>query len=85
MWASRRSTTTDGFYVTERSVSAWQNGLAVAGDFLSAAAFLGIMGATALTGLSGFYIAISVPTTFVLVALIVAAHFVVLIDRSALL
>lgn len=72
MWASRRSTTTGGFYVAERSVSAWQNGLAVAGDFLSAAAFLGIMGATALTGLSGFYIAISVPTTFVLVALIVA-------------
>lgn len=72
VWASRRSTTTGGFYVAERGISAWQNGLAVAGDFLSAAAFLGIMGATALTGLSGFYIAISVPTTFVLMALIVA-------------
>lgn len=70
--ASRRSGTTGGFYVAAQSVSAWQNGMAVAGDFLSAAAFLGIMGATALTGLSGFYIAISVPTTFVLVALVVA-------------
>ncbi len=70
--AARRSTTTNGFYVAEHGVAAWQNGMAIAGDFLSAAAFLGILGATALTGLSGFYIAISVPTTFVLVALIVA-------------
>jgi len=70
--ASRRSRTTTGFYVAGQGISAWQNGMAIAGDFLSAAAFLGILGATALTGLSGFYIAISVPTTFVLVALIVA-------------
>ena len=71
-WASRRSRTTGGFYVAEQGISAWQNGTAIAGEFLSAAAFLGIVGATALTGLSGFYLAISVPTTFVLVALIVA-------------
>ena len=71
-FAARRSRTTAGFYVAGQGVQPWQNGMAIAGDFLSAAVFLGILGATALTGLSGFYIAISVPTTFVLVALVVA-------------
>lgn len=70
--AARRAGSTGSFFVADRSVGAWQNGMAIAGDFLSAAAFLGILGATALTGLSGFYVALSVPTTFVLMALLVA-------------
>lgn len=70
--ASRRAASTGGFFVAESSIGPAQNGMAIAGDFLSAAAFLGILGATAITGLPGFYVALSVPTTFVLMALLVA-------------
>lgn len=72
VWASRRAASTGGFFVAESSIGPGQNGMAIAGDFLSAAAFLGILGATAISGLSGFYVALSVPTTFVLMALLVA-------------
>ncbi|TQI65350.1 cation/acetate symporter [Bosea sp. AK1] len=72
LWGLRRSRTTGGFFTADSGVSPGQNGMAIAGDFLSSAAFLGIVGATALNGLSGFYLAISVPTTFVLMALIIA-------------
>lgn len=70
--ALRRSRTSSGYFVADGGFTPGQNGMAIAGDFLSAAAFLGITGATALHGLSGFYLAISVPTTFVLVTMIIA-------------
>lgn len=40
-WASRRTLTAEGFYAADRNVSALQNGIATAGDYLSAASFLG--------------------------------------------
>ena len=41
------------FYAAGRSVSALQNGLALAGDYMSAASFLGIAGLVALRGYDG--------------------------------
>ena len=41
------------FYAAGRSVSAFQNGLALAGDYMSAASFLGIAGLVALRGYDG--------------------------------
>ena len=52
-WAARRTKTTEDFYAAGRSVTAWQNGLALAGDFYSAAGLLGIGGFIALAGFDG--------------------------------
>jgi cation/acetate symporter len=52
-WAARRTRSTREFYAAGRSVSAFQNGLALAGDYMSAASFLGITGLVALRGYDG--------------------------------
>ncbi len=52
-WAARRMRSTTEFYAAGRSVSAIQNGLALAGDYMSAASFLGIAGLVALRGYDG--------------------------------
>ena len=53
VWASRKTRSTDHFYAAGRSVTALQNGLALAGDYMSAASFLGIAGLVALSGFDG--------------------------------
>lgn len=50
-WASKRNRTASDFYVAGNSVTGTQNGLAIAGDYMSAASFLGI---SALVFTSGF-------------------------------
>ncbi|MFZ5680236.1 MAG: cation acetate symporter [Pseudomonadota bacterium] len=52
-WAAKRTRTTSEFYAAGRSLTASQNGLALAGDWCSAAAFLGFTGLTALYGMDG--------------------------------
>src|SRR6478752_4122134 len=52
-WAARRTRSTSEFYAAGRSISPLQNGLALAGDYMSAASFLGITGLVALRGYDG--------------------------------
>ena len=52
-WAARRTSTTEHFYVAGRTVTAGQNGLALAGDYMSAASFLGIAGLVSTSGFDG--------------------------------
>ena len=52
-WAARRTRTTEQFYAAGRSISAGQNGFALAGDYMSAASFLGIAGLVSTTGFDG--------------------------------
>jgi cation/acetate symporter len=52
-WAARRTTTTEQYYAAGRSVTAGQNGMALAGDYMSAASFLGIAGLVSTTGFDG--------------------------------
>ncbi len=52
-WAARRTRTTEQFYAAGRSISAAQNGFALAGDYMSAASFLGIAGLVSTTGFDG--------------------------------
>src|SRR5580693_8584879 len=52
-WAAKRTRSTQQFYAADRSVSAFQNGLALSGDYMSAASFLGIAGLVATTGYDG--------------------------------
>ena len=52
-WAARRTSTTEHFYAAGRSISAAQNGFALAGDYMSAASFLGIAGLVSTSGFDG--------------------------------
>jgi cation/acetate symporter len=52
-WAARRTRSTSEFYAAGRTISPLQNGLALAGDYMSAASFLGIAGLVALRGYDG--------------------------------
>ena len=51
--AARRTRDPEDFYAAGRSVTGLQNGLALAGDYMSAASFLGIAGLVALSGFDG--------------------------------
>jgi cation/acetate symporter len=51
--AARRTRSADHFYTAGASVTGLQNGLALAGDYMSAASFLGIAGLVALSGFDG--------------------------------
>jgi cation/acetate symporter len=52
-WASRRTRTTRDFYSAGGGISGFQNGLAIAGDYMSAASFLGLSGMVYLFGFDG--------------------------------
>jgi len=52
-WAAKRTRSTKEFYAAGRTVSAFQNGLALSGDYMSAASFLGIAGMVSLKGYDG--------------------------------
>ena len=52
-WAAKRTTTTEQFFAADGEITAWQNGWALAGDFLSAAALLGIAGIITANGFDG--------------------------------
>ncbi|HEY4615030.1 MAG TPA: cation acetate symporter, partial [Citricoccus sp.] len=52
--ASKNTKTAADYYAGGRSFSGTQNGTAIAGDYLSAASFLGIVGAIAVNGYDGF-------------------------------
>ena len=52
-WAARRTKSTEEFFAAGRAISGRQNGFALAGDFMSAASFLGIAGLVSLSGFDG--------------------------------
>jgi cation/acetate symporter len=52
-WAARRTRTTEDFFAAGRAIGGRQNGFALAGDYMSAASFLGIAGLVALSGFDG--------------------------------
>jgi cation/acetate symporter len=70
--ASRTNKTAADYYTGGRSFSGGQNGTAIAGDYLSAASFLGITGAIALTGFDGFLYSIGFLVAWLVALLLVA-------------
>ena len=52
-WAARKTRTTEEFYAAGRTISAGQNGFALAGDYMIAASFLGISVLVSTTVLDG--------------------------------
>lgn len=72
LWASRQTKTATDFYSGGRSFSGFQNGLAIGGDYMSAASFLGISGAIALFGYDGFLYSIGFLVAWLVALLLVA-------------
>lgn len=70
--ASRNNKTAADYYAAGRSFSGTQNGFAIAGDYLSAASFLGICGAIALNGYDGFLYSIGFLVAWLVALLLVA-------------
>src|ERR1051325_1518845 len=71
-WASRRSQGANAYFAANRQITAWQNGFAVAGDYMSAASFLGIAGIIAFQGYDGFMYSVGWLVAYLTVLLIVA-------------
>ena len=71
-WASRQTSGSDDFYAGGRSFSGFQNGMAISGDYMSAASFLGISGAIALSGYDGFLYSIGFLVAWLVALLLVA-------------
>src|SRR6187402_304699 len=74
IWASRQTKTATDYYAGGRSFSGFQNGMAIGGDYMSAASFLGIAGLIALYGYDGFLYSIGFLVAW-LVALLLVAEF----------
>lgn len=72
IWAAKRNTGASAFFAAGRSITAWQNGTAVAGDYMSAASFLGISGMIALFGYDGFMYSVGFLVAYLTVLLVVA-------------
>jgi cation/acetate symporter len=71
-WAARSTHSTSEFYAAGRSVSGIQNGWAIAGDYLSAASFLGIAGLISLYGYDGFMYSVGWLVAYITVLLVIA-------------
>jgi cation/acetate symporter len=71
-WAARRSAGSSAYFAAGRSLTAWQNGVAVAGDYMSAASFLGIAGIIAFQGYDGFMYSVGWLVAYLTVLLVVA-------------
>ncbi|MBT4571683.1 MAG: cation acetate symporter, partial [Nitrosomonadales bacterium] len=71
-WASKKSLTADGFYTAGGNITGLQNGLAISGDFMSAASFLGISGLVYLTGFDGLIYSIGFLIGWPIILLLIA-------------
>jgi cation/acetate symporter len=71
-WASKRASSAVGFYAAGRQITGRQNGLAISGDYLSAASFLGIAGLIYLYGFDGFLYSIGFLVAFLTVMFLLA-------------
>ncbi|MQA06139.1 MAG: cation/acetate symporter ActP [Streptosporangiales bacterium] len=71
-WAGRHTHTATDFYAGGRAFSGFQNGMAISGDYMSAASFLGISGIIALSGYDGFLYSIGFLVAWLVALLLVA-------------
>src|SRR5258708_27045913 len=71
-WAARRATSSSEYLTAGSSISSGQNGLAIAGDYMSAGAFLALSGAIYASGLDGMFLAASYLASCPIVLFLVA-------------
>ena len=72
IWAAKQTKTTADFYAAGGGITGTQNGWAIAGDYMSAASFLGISGMISLYGYDGFMYSVGWLVAYITVLLIVA-------------
>ena len=70
--AAKQTSSAADFYAAGRSVTGVQNGWAIAGDYLSAASFLGIAGLISLYGYDGFMYSVGWLVAYITVLLVIA-------------
>jgi cation/acetate symporter len=71
-WAARRAHTTSEFYAAGRTITGAENGWALAGDYISAASFLGMAGLISLYGYDGFMYSVGWLVAYITVLLLIA-------------
>ena len=71
-WAAKHTKTRSDFYAAGKSIGGLQNGLAIAGDFMSAATFLGVTALVYSTGMDGMLFVIGGTIGWAVVLLLVA-------------
>lgn len=72
VWSASKNTGSNAYFAAGRSIKGWQNGLAVAGDYMSAASFLGISGMIAFFGYDGFMYSVGFLVAYLCVLYVVA-------------
>jgi cation/acetate symporter len=73
-WAARRTKTAKDFYAAGGEITGLQNGLAIAGDFMSAGAFLGLSGLVFGSGFDGLVYAVGYTTGLPIVVFLLATR-----------
>jgi cation/acetate symporter len=71
-WASKRTKDATTFWAAGRGITGAQNGFAIAGDYMSAASFLGIAGLIFLFGFDGFLYSVGFLVAFLVVLFLLA-------------
>src|SRR5829696_9563979 len=71
-FSARKAKGSAAYFAAGRSIKGWQNGLAVAGDYMSAASFLGISGMICFKGYDGFMYSVGFLVAYLTVLLLVA-------------
>jgi cation/acetate symporter len=71
-FSARKATGSAAYFAAGRSIKGWQNGLAVAGDYMSAASFLGISGMICFKGYDGFMYSVGFLVAYLTVLFLVA-------------
>ena len=72
IWAAKRTKSANDFYAAGGGISGFQNGLAIAGDYMSAASFLGIAGLVYASGFDGLIYAVGFLVGWPVVLLLIA-------------
>ncbi|MDY0301846.1 MAG: cation acetate symporter [Trichlorobacter sp.] len=72
VWSAKRTKTAADFYTAGGGITGTQNGWAIAGDYMSAASFLGISGLISVYGYDGFNYSVAWLVAYITVLLIVA-------------
>jgi len=72
VWSAKKTKSAADFYTAGGGITGTQNGWAIAGDYMSAASFLGISGMISLYGYDGFMYSVGWLVAYITVLLIVA-------------
>ena len=72
VWAAKKTSTASDFYAAGGGITGLQNGWAIAGDYMSAASFLGMSGLISLYGIDGFMYAVGPAFSFIVILLVIA-------------